>query len=207
MPIDSARRMSAFASYHPETAIPLPANLGHGRFAPIPVIQGNSSSTQKRTFLLKALGNSVPLLDARAISHLTRRWQLVTRTADLELRRTTATNSCTAAATASGSARGSSPLISSVTIPCIIDRHASMRALSCPGQKGGLGSLAAGQSAEELFGLHPEAPMGRHDRMGLNWMLKGERVVALTITEARLSGGLTFHRHSPIQPDGVSAAR
>jgi hypothetical protein len=30
MPIDSARRMSAFASYRPETAIPLPANLGHG---------------------------------------------------------------------------------------------------------------------------------------------------------------------------------
>jgi len=28
MPIDSARRMSAFASYHPETAIPLPANSG-----------------------------------------------------------------------------------------------------------------------------------------------------------------------------------
>ena len=29
MPIDSARRMSAFASYHPETAIPLSANPGH----------------------------------------------------------------------------------------------------------------------------------------------------------------------------------
>ena len=28
MPIDFARRIFAFASYHPETAIPLPANLG-----------------------------------------------------------------------------------------------------------------------------------------------------------------------------------
>jgi hypothetical protein len=36
--------------------------------------------------------------------------------------------------------------------------------------------------------LHPDAPMARYDQMGLIWMLKGERVVALTATEARLSG-------------------
>jgi hypothetical protein len=30
--------------------------------------------------------------------------------------------------------------------------------------------------------------------MGLLWMLQGERVVALTATGARLSGGLAFHR-------------
>jgi hypothetical protein len=31
--------------------------------------------------------------------------------------------------------------------------------------------------------------MAAYDRIGLVWMLKGERVVALTATEARLSGG------------------
>jgi hypothetical protein len=51
-----------------------------------------------------------------------------------------------------------------------------------------------GWTAEELFGLHPIAPMARCDRMGLLWMLKGERVVEVTATGARLSGGLTFYR-------------
>jgi hypothetical protein len=51
-----------------------------------------------------------------------------------------------------------------------------------------------GWMAEELFGLHPYTPMARYDQMGLIWMLKGERVVALTATGARLSGGLTFYR-------------
>jgi len=45
-----------------------------------------------------------------------------------------------------------------------------------------------------LFGLDPVAPMARYDRMGLIWMLKGERVVALAATEVKLSGGLTFYR-------------
>jgi hypothetical protein len=30
--------------------------------------------------------------------------------------------------------------------------------------------------------------------MGLIWLLRGERVVTFTATEARLSGGLTFYR-------------
>jgi hypothetical protein len=51
-----------------------------------------------------------------------------------------------------------------------------------------------GWKAEELFGLHPDVPMARYDRMGLIWVLKGERVVALTTTGARLSSGLTFYR-------------
>ena len=51
-----------------------------------------------------------------------------------------------------------------------------------------------GWTAEELFGVHPEAPMARHDRVGPLWMLQGERVVALTATGARLAGGLTFYR-------------
>jgi hypothetical protein len=36
--------------------------------------------------------------------------------------------------------------------------------------------------------------MARDDCMGLIWMLQGERVVALTATGARLSGGLKFYR-------------
>jgi hypothetical protein len=51
-----------------------------------------------------------------------------------------------------------------------------------------------GWTAEDLFGLHPLAPVARYDRMGLIWTLKGERVVALTATGARLSGGLTIYR-------------
>jgi hypothetical protein len=51
-----------------------------------------------------------------------------------------------------------------------------------------------GWSAEDLFGLHPAAPMAQYDRMGLLWMLKGEHVVALTAIGARLSGGLTYYR-------------
>jgi hypothetical protein len=36
--------------------------------------------------------------------------------------------------------------------------------------------------------------MARNDCVGLIWMLKGERFVALTATGARLSGGLAFYR-------------
>jgi hypothetical protein len=38
------------------------------------------------------------------------------------------------------------------------------------------------------------APMARYDRMGLIWMLKGERIVAITNLAERLSGGLSFYR-------------
>jgi hypothetical protein len=51
-----------------------------------------------------------------------------------------------------------------------------------------------GWAAEELFGLHPDAPIARYDRMGLLWMLKGQRVLALTARGARLSDGLRFYR-------------
>ena len=54
---------------------------------------------------------------------------------------------------------------------------------------------ALGWRADELFGLHPIAPLARYDRMGLLWILKDdEQVVALTAAGARLSGGLTFYR-------------
>ena len=51
-----------------------------------------------------------------------------------------------------------------------------------------------GSSAEELFGLHPIAPMARYDRLGLIWMLKGERVTVIAATEMWSSGRLTFYR-------------
>jgi len=51
-----------------------------------------------------------------------------------------------------------------------------------------------GWRAEELFGLHPDAPTARYDRMGLLWILKGQRVVALTASKAKLSGALTLYR-------------
>jgi hypothetical protein len=53
---------------------------------------------------------------------------------------------------------------------------------------------ALGWRSEELFGLDPEAPMTRYDRMGQIWMLHGETVVDITATTARLSGGLTYYR-------------
>ena len=53
---------------------------------------------------------------------------------------------------------------------------------------------ALGWRAEDLFGLHPDAPMARYDRMGLIWMLHGEPVINITATTAKLSGGLAFYR-------------
>jgi hypothetical protein len=51
-----------------------------------------------------------------------------------------------------------------------------------------------GWTAGDLFGLHPTVPLSRVDHMGLVWLLKGERVVSLTATEARLERGLTYYR-------------
>jgi hypothetical protein len=53
---------------------------------------------------------------------------------------------------------------------------------------------ALGWPATDLFGLRPTHPTVRYDRMGMLWFLKGERVVALTATAARFSGGLAFYR-------------
>jgi hypothetical protein len=36
--------------------------------------------------------------------------------------------------------------------------------------------------------------MTRYDKIGLVWLIKCERVVALSATEARFSGGLAFRR-------------
>ena len=41
-----------------------------------------------------------------------------------------------------------------------------------------------GWTAADLFGLHPTAGLNRHDKAGLCWLLKSQRVVGLTATEA-----------------------
>jgi len=55
---------------------------------------------------------------------------------------------------------------------------------------------ALGWRPDELFGLYPDAPMARYDRMGLIWMLRGETVLDISDTAARLSGGLAFYRRA-----------
>ncbi len=58
------------------------------------------------------------------------------------------------------------------------------------------GSQAAnlGWTANDLFGLHPIAPLARYDAMGLLWLLHGRPVVSLTATEATIqaSSGATL---------------
>jgi hypothetical protein len=46
--------------------------------------------------------------------------------------------------------------------------------------------------------------MARYDQMGLIWMRRGERVVALTAIGARLSGGLTFYQKALIELSLIS---
>jgi hypothetical protein len=58
----------------------------------------------------------------------------------------------------------------------------------------GVQAARLGWTVDDLFGLDPGAPMSRYDRMGLLWMLKGYRVVALTSSEARLNRGLAYYR-------------
>jgi hypothetical protein len=58
------------------------------------------------------------------------------------------------------------------------------------------GSQAAdlGWTGDDLFGLHPTAPLARYDAMGLVWLLRGRTVERLTATEAtiRASAGTTL---------------
>jgi hypothetical protein len=55
-----------------------------------------------------------------------------------------------------------------------------------------------GWTANDLFGLHPIAPLARYDAMGLVWVLNGRPVMALSATEATLrasaSTTLSFRR-------------
>jgi hypothetical protein len=52
-------------------------------------------------------------------------------------------------------------------------------------------------SPTDLFSLNPVAPMARYDAMGLVWLLRGRRVVALTDTTATIkteTGSVTYRR-------------
>ena len=53
-----------------------------------------------------------------------------------------------------------------------------------------------GWTAHDLLGLHPTAPLARHDEMGLLWTLRGQSVADLGARAAKLSGGLTMRRRS-----------
>jgi hypothetical protein len=53
---------------------------------------------------------------------------------------------------------------------------------------------AHGWTAEDLFGLDESAPLARYDRMGLIWLLKGRKVVALSEDAATFDSALVFHR-------------
>jgi hypothetical protein len=59
-------------------------------------------------------------------------------------------------------------------------------------------SEALGWTPDDLFGLHPTAPLARYDAMGLVWLLRGTKVVAITATAATIrtatGGTLTFYR-------------
>ncbi|PRH86838.1 hypothetical protein C5L14_16230 [Labrys okinawensis] len=50
-----------------------------------------------------------------------------------------------------------------------------------------------GWSADDLFGLHPTAPLARYDVMGLIWLLQGQAVSGVTERSAS-TGATTFYR-------------
>jgi len=53
---------------------------------------------------------------------------------------------------------------------------------------------AYGWTAEDLFGLDESTPLARYDRMGLIWLLKGRKVVALSENSATFDNDLVFRR-------------
>jgi hypothetical protein len=68
-----------------------------------------------------------------------------------------------------------------------------------------------GWTADDLFGLHPVAPLARYDDIGLVWLLRGRSVVALTDMEAAIqtaSGGkLTYYRYNKPGPGLLGDSR
>jgi hypothetical protein len=58
---------------------------------------------------------------------------------------------------------------------------------------------ALGWTVDDLFGLHPVAPLARYDAMGLVWLLRGRPVVAMAWIVASIrspSGAITMYRRS-----------
>ena len=72
----------------------------------------------------------------------------------------------------------------------------------------GRGGRAPRLDRADLFDLHETVPLSRVDRMGLVWLLKGERVVLLTEAVARLERGLAVYRRpaAPGMHRGVFAS-
>ena len=59
---------------------------------------------------------------------------------------------------------------------------------------------ALGWTADDLFGLHPVAPLARYDVMGLAWLIRGRAVVALTENSAVIehpNASRTVYRRQP----------
>ena len=58
-------------------------------------------------------------------------------------------------------------------------------------------ALLLGWTVDDVFGLHPLAPLLRYDAMGLVWLLRGRSVVALTSESAAIenpSGAICVYR-------------
>jgi hypothetical protein len=51
-----------------------------------------------------------------------------------------------------------------------------------------------GWTNEDIFALHPSAPLARYDAMGLAWLLQGRTVVSVSRNVALLSDDLVYRR-------------
>lgn len=88
--------------------------------------------------------------------------------------------------------------------PDRIDDHGRWRQAVADGEaflaRWGEQASSLGWTPEELFGLHPLAPLARYDAMGLCWLLRGRPVLKLTSTVATIavaSGtSLSYYRRS-----------
>jgi hypothetical protein len=67
----------------------------------------------------------------------------------------------------------------------------------------GLEAERLGWRPDELLGLHPSAPVARHDCMGLVWILRGRRVTELTDKLVRLLGGLAYRPETGRRSVGI----
>jgi hypothetical protein len=68
-------------------------------------------------------------------------------------------------------------------------------------------ALVLGWTVDNLFGLHPLAPLLRYDAMGLVWLLQGRSVVALTSESAAIenpSGAICVYRRYSKPAPGCS---
>src|SRR5215210_7273277 len=71
----------------------------------------------------------------------------------------------------------------------------------------GVDAERLGWTADDLFGLHPTAPLSRMDHIGLVWLMNGQNVVRLTAAEARLERGNAYYRRGAVLPHSKPATR